>query len=403
MLRKKRLYVTILCAFLICFITGLNIYSQHKNNPFGSTQEKTECVFEDVKDTDWFQEDVQYVYNDNLMSGTDNKLFSPDMSSTRGMIVTILWRLEGAPVEDGKEFNDVNSNKYYHNAVIWASNNNIVRGFDDNRFGPDENITREQLLSIFYRYAQYKKYDTTSIESLDKFIDKNMISDYAINAFEWGYSKQIISGVSDEMLAPKDEVKRCQVAAVLKRFCLQFIDTDQSVEITNNVIETETSNRKNNHQEKTPENVDVSDNNVESDYPKISVDDVIAKPGDEIKIKAVLKNNPGILGMALNVYYDENNLELQSVENGEAFKNILDLTSSKEMNSGTRFLWDGIELSPNDIKDGTILIMNFKVKKNASKGKYPVTLKCSDGDIVNMDLDNVFLQIENGYITVEND
>ena len=100
--------------------------------------------------------------------------------------------------------------------------------------------------------------------------------------------------------------------------------------------------------------------------------------------------------------YDENNLELQDVENGEAFKNILDLTSSKEMKSGIRFLWDGIELSQNDIKDGTILIMKFKVNKNAQSGKYPITLKCSDGDIVNADLDNVFLQIENGYITVEN-
>lgn len=103
----------------------------------------------------------------------------------------------------------------------------------------------------------------------------------------------------------------------------------------------------------------------------------------EIKVNVVLKNNPGILGMALTAYYDENNLELQDVENGEAFKNILDLTSSKKTKSGIRFLWDGIELSQNDIKDGTILIMKFKVNKNAQSGKYPITLKCSDGDIVN--------------------
>ena len=122
----------------------------------------------------------------------------------------------------------------------------------------------------------------------------------------------------------------------------------------------------------------------------------------------VLKNILSIVKMTpeseciLRLNYDENNLELQDVENGEAFKNILDLTSSKETKSGIRFLWDGIELSQNDIKDGTILIMKFKVNKNAQSGKYPITLKCSDGDIVNADLDNVFLQIENGYITVEN-
>ena len=405
MLRKKILYAAILCVLLVCSVAGIKIYSQQENSPLSSTQAKTECVFDDVKETDWFHEDVQYVYNSNLMSGTYDNLFAPDMSSTRGMIVTILWRLEGAPVEIGKEFADVNNDKYYYNAVMWASNHDIVSGFDDKRFGPEDNTTREQLLAIIYRYAEYKKYDTTSKETIEKFADKNMVSNYAVGAFEWGCTKQIISGVSDKILAPKDEVKRCQVAAILKRFCLQFVDTDdKSKENTNEVTETEAPNVKNsdNDSQKKESGIIESDNSAKSDYPMISIDNVTANPEDEIKVNVVLKNNPGILGMALTAYYDENNLELQDVENGEAFKNILDLTSSKETKSGIRFLWDGIELSQNDIKYGTILIMKFKVNKNAQSGKYPITLKCSDGDIVNADLDNVFLQIENGYITVEN-
>ena len=142
MLRKKILYAAILCALLVCSVAGIKIYSQQENSPLSSTQAKTECAFDDVKETDWFQEDVQYVYDSNLMSGIDDNLFAPDMSSTRGMIVTILWRLEGAPVETGKEFADVNNDKYYYNAVMWASNHDIVSGFDDKRFGPEENTTR---------------------------------------------------------------------------------------------------------------------------------------------------------------------------------------------------------------------------------------------------------------------
>lgn len=180
-----------------------------------------EFPFADVDTDDWFFEDVAYVYENGLMSGTSADTFSPETATTRGMIVTILYRLEGEPEISGScAFDDVKSGSYYENAIAWAAANGIVSGYDNGLFGPDDAITREQLATILYRYAQYKGLDVsvggdTNILSYNDALD---ISEYAFPAMQWLCGEGIMSG-SDGNLMPMGNATRAQVAAFLHRFC----------------------------------------------------------------------------------------------------------------------------------------------------------------------------------------
>lgn len=184
-------------------------------------KETDEFPFADVNADDWFFEDVAYAYENGLMSGTGADTFSPDAATTRGMIVAILYRLEGeAEVPEGCSFGDVKSGSYYENAIAWAAANGIVSGYDNGMFGPDDPITREQLAAILYRYAQYKGLDVsvgkdTNILSYNDAFD---ISEYAVTAMQWLCGEGIISG-SDGNLMPAGNATRAQVAALLHRFC----------------------------------------------------------------------------------------------------------------------------------------------------------------------------------------
>lgn len=385
--------------------TGVSLCAGFANDNSKAFQ-KPEQSFSDVQETDWFYDDVGYASGKGLMQGTSDTLFAPGNPTTRGMLVTILWRLDGEPVESGNAFLDVASDAYYYDAVAWASKCGIVNGYSDTIFSPNDNITREQLASILYRYAEYKKYDISKTSELSEYTDKNKISDYAVSAMQWANANGIITGTSDNTLSPQGNALRGQIAAILKRFCEQVIPLNFDEKTNPEQAETEPpqndkTTEENNHisgSSSSGNSSDLSESN--NDYPLISINDVSAKAGDEIQVSITLKNNPGILGMALATYYDEANLTLQSVENGEAFKDVLDLTISQTLASGSRFLWDGIDISENDIKDGTVLIMNFKINSDAKAGKYPITLKYSDGDIVDKNLTSVSPQIENGYITI---
>lgn len=426
-LKKKRIiFISTLSILSIIACVSLCAGFANENNSNVLKTQDTEKLFSDVKKTDWFYSDINYVNEKGLMQGTCDALFAPDNPTTRGMLVTILWRLDGEPVEKGNSFSDVKSDTYYHDAVVWASKCGIVNGYSDTVFSPDDNITREQLASILYRYAEYKNYDTTKKSELNKYADKNQISDYALSAMQWANGNGIITGTYDETLSPQGYALRCQIAAILKRFCTQIMPTDSDSGIDDTWIteqtETEQPSNKdsetkkedrnnhavnNNFTDKTSNDSTESENSTENStenngYPLISVSDISSRPGDNVQISVTLNNNPGVLGMALTVYYDETNLTLQSIENGEAFQDVLDLTPSKTLNSGIRFLWDGIDIAENDIKDGTILTMNFKVNGNAQEDKYPITLKYSDGDIVDKNLASISPQIENGYITIIN-
>ena len=181
-----------------------------------------ENPFTDVSESDWFFNDVKFVYQNGLMNGTSATTFSPEGTTSRGMIVTILWRMAGSPdMEDkiwGYPFADVDATAYYGTAVYWARLNGIAGGYDDATFGPNDPITREQMAAILYRYAQYKGYDVSAKADLNKFTDADEISNYALEALQWANAEGLINGKGDGVLDPKGQATRAEAAAILMRF-----------------------------------------------------------------------------------------------------------------------------------------------------------------------------------------
>ena len=175
--------------------------------------------FSDVSTGSWYYDAVQYVYSAGLMSGTGSYVFSPDGATTRGMIVTILYRLEGSPACGSASFSDVSSGKYYAQDVAWAAENGIVSGYSASRFGPENAITCEQLAAILYRYAAYKGYDVSDLASLTGYADNDLVAAYAKTSFAWAVQADIISGTGANRLSPSAGATRAQVAAMLMRFC----------------------------------------------------------------------------------------------------------------------------------------------------------------------------------------
>ena len=181
----------------------------------------SETKFNDVSANDWFASAVDYVTGKGMMNGTTDNTFSPKANTTRGMVVTVLYRLENQPSTSAASFTDVASGAYYANAVAWANANGIVSGYGSGKFGPNDKVTREQLAAILYRYAQYKKYDVsvgedTNILSYD---DAQSISTYAIPAIQWACGAGVVTGKSGSKLDPKGNATRAEVAAMLMRFC----------------------------------------------------------------------------------------------------------------------------------------------------------------------------------------
>ena len=179
--------------------------------------------FTDVSEKDWFYGDVMFVYENGLMLGTSKTLFSPHGTATRGMMATILWRMEGSPAPKGKNsFTDVEAGKWYADAITWTAENSIFAGYGKDKFGPDDPITREQLAAIFYRYADYKGYDLTVKGNLDKFKDSDKITDYAKTAMQWAVGSGLVKGKSGNLLDPQGTATRAEIAAMLHRFIEKY-------------------------------------------------------------------------------------------------------------------------------------------------------------------------------------
>lgn len=176
--------------------------------------------FGDVKSADWFYNDVKYVYEKGMMAGTAADVFAPNATTTRAMIVTILYRLEGSPAVTGTNaFVDVPAGQWYTDAVNWAAANQIVKGTSATTFAPNDSITREQMAAILYRYAQYKGYDVTKKADLSGYSDNGQVSAYAKDALAWANAAKLINGVTNTTLAPQGNATRAQVSAILHRFC----------------------------------------------------------------------------------------------------------------------------------------------------------------------------------------
>lgn len=190
------------------------VYAKWTETPVSS------LPFGDVKSGDWFYNDVKYVYEKGMMAGTAADVFAPNATTTRAMIVTILYRLEGSPAVTGTSaFVDVPAGQWYTDAVNWAAANQIVKGTSATTFAPNDSITREQMAAILYRYAQYKGYDVTKKADLSGYSDNGQVSAYAKDALAWANAAKLINGVTNTTLAPQGNATRAQVSAILHRFC----------------------------------------------------------------------------------------------------------------------------------------------------------------------------------------
>lgn len=173
-----------------------------------------ETPFTDVAENAWYKAAVDYVCRAGLMNGISNTEFGPEVASTRGMIVTILYRMENTPPVSGTtEFVDVSADQYYADAVAWAVANGIAGGYGNGTFGPNDSVTREQLVTMLWRYAGSPE----SSYDLDSFQDQSSVSDYATTAMAWAVEKGVIGGTSADTLSPEAASTRAQLATILMR------------------------------------------------------------------------------------------------------------------------------------------------------------------------------------------
>ena len=398
---------------------------------FADEQVRASELFTDVNENDWFCDDIQFVLENNLMSGTTSSTFSPESETTRCMVVTSLWKLEGCPNAAKSNFSDVSDDQYYATAVAWASEIGIITGYKDNIFAPDEPVTREQLAVILYRYAEHNNFDVSHQIELDAYTDAVSVSQYALKAMSWANAENIMTGVSATELAPQSYVLRSQMASILKRFCEKyFADSimddskpssgEDPMEIVSTTSQPDTETQEygessdgieyEDSSDSTPDDIESdlaeqqSDNTGDIDYgnsPSIVVSDISnAKCGQNVTVQVSVKNNPGILGMALTISYDDSVMTLESAKNGPALE-VLSLTKSKELKNGCNFLWDGIELEDEDIQDGVILQLEFHISEDAAVGKYPISFTTSEGGNVDNNLNAIGLTMYSGYVTVQ--
>ena len=180
--------------------------------------------FADAVPSAWYHDGVHYCVESGLMRGVSAAEFLPDAGTTRAQLVTILWRMEGSPEAAGSQrFTDVPGSAWYAGAVRWAADSGVIKGYDDGRFGSDDALTREQMVTILYRYAQYKRYDVSisGDTNILSFTDAPAVSGYAVSAMQWGCGAGLVNGIAQNggmILAPADTTTRAQIATLVMRF-----------------------------------------------------------------------------------------------------------------------------------------------------------------------------------------
>ena len=188
---------------------------------FVETQEPAPAEpFPDVDENDWFYDEVVYVYENGLMNGVENNRFAPNTATNRAMLATILYRLAGEPAVSGDlPFTDVAAGTWYTDAVLWAAQNGIVNGLGENTFAPMNTLTREQLVTMLYRYAEAEGYDVSAAADLSGYPDAGKVQPYAQEAMSWAVAEGIVAGMEDGTLNPAGNATRAQIATILMRFC----------------------------------------------------------------------------------------------------------------------------------------------------------------------------------------
>lgn len=190
--------------------------------------------FKDVHTNSWFRDNVVYVYEQGYMKGTDDVTFNPNGQLTRGMMVTVLYRMDGESKVEKREhgFTDVADGRYYSDAVAWAKENGIVKGMSDTEFAPDDPVSRQQAVTIFYRYCvDYKKADGSKMAELDVFPDGGEVKSWALGGMKWAVANGVITGTSvsggEVILDVNSVLSRAQCAALIQRCCTQILKTEK--------------------------------------------------------------------------------------------------------------------------------------------------------------------------------
>jgi len=178
--------------------------------------------YTDVDKSLWYHEFIDYVIENGIMQGTRSDKFEPDTTLSRAMMVQILYNMEGGPAAGGEAFDDVSQGEWYAAAIAWASSMKIVSGYGNGLFCPDKSITREEMVAILYRYANYKGYYTSAAAPLGAFGDAGGVSDWALPAMQWAVGAGLINGRSATRLAPSETATRAEVATIITRFCKLF-------------------------------------------------------------------------------------------------------------------------------------------------------------------------------------
>lgn len=195
--------------------------------PSGGVTVKTEFTkidyFDDVNEDDWFDEASWYCAAHGLMQGTGNRQFNGHMGTNRAMLVTVLYRLANSTDSLNSIFDDVESGKWYSDAIGWAARNKVVEGYGNGKFGPDDDLTREQMVSVLYRYSMYMKYDISELNGLDTFNDANAISEWAKDAMKWAVGNGIVTGMGNDLISPKTGATRAQFAIMIQRYATAFV------------------------------------------------------------------------------------------------------------------------------------------------------------------------------------
>ena len=179
-----------------------------------------ENTFSDISETDWYYDAVKYVCQNDAMNGTSATSFDPESTLTRAMLVTILWRMEGSPEPSGlNSFDDVADGQWYTDAVIWAQEKDLISGYGNDLFGPDDILTREAFVTILYRYAEHVGYTVAGNETiLDSYSDAGEISGYAVAPFSWAIEAGLVNGTAADTLSPGGNTSRAVAAVILLRF-----------------------------------------------------------------------------------------------------------------------------------------------------------------------------------------
>lgn len=180
--------------------------------------------FDDISQSAWYYGAVEYVYSNDMMQGTSATTFSPEVEMSRGMIATVLYRLENTPALTGStSFSDVGGNEWYTDAIQWAAENNIMSGYGNNRFGPMDSVTREQLAVILYNYAASKGISVEAEGDLSVFHDAENVSDWAEKAISWAVGVGLLSGKGNGILDPTGTATRAEVAQILMNYCTKVV------------------------------------------------------------------------------------------------------------------------------------------------------------------------------------